>query len=112
MQTGNCPFTYRWEYIFYCLFTVCFYRLVMTNTLDWCLHNYCFDSVLFLFFFLLNVAGRRTVLVHHQTGIAAITVTALEYQASHLTAANVPSPVSENSSSTTVTSKNCFSLPL
>ncbi|XP_040914179.1 nuclear pore membrane glycoprotein 210 [Toxotes jaculatrix] len=36
--------------------------------------------------------GRQTVLVHHQTGIAAITVTALGYQISHLTAANVPSP--------------------
>ncbi|XP_047462867.1 nuclear pore membrane glycoprotein 210 isoform X2 [Mugil cephalus] len=36
--------------------------------------------------------GRQTVLVHQQTGIAAITVTALHYQTSHLAAAKVPSP--------------------
>uniref|UniRef100_A0A8C4EC26 Nucleoporin 210 n=1 Tax=Dicentrarchus labrax TaxID=13489 RepID=A0A8C4EC26_DICLA len=36
--------------------------------------------------------GRRTVLVHHQTGIAAITVTTLGYQVSHLEDAKVPSP--------------------
>lgn len=36
--------------------------------------------------------GRQTVLVHHQTGIAAITVTALGYQVSHLVAAKVSSP--------------------
>lgn len=40
--------------------------------------------------------GRQTVLVHHQTGIAAITVTALGYQVSHLVAAKVSSPVSKN----------------
>uniref|UniRef100_A0A3Q3XAI0 BIG2 domain-containing protein n=1 Tax=Mola mola TaxID=94237 RepID=A0A3Q3XAI0_MOLML len=36
--------------------------------------------------------GHRTVLVHHQTGITAITVTAQGYQVSHLAAASVPSP--------------------
>ncbi|KAM6929481.1 nuclear pore membrane glycoprotein 210 isoform 2-T2 [Lycodopsis pacificus] len=36
--------------------------------------------------------GRQTVLVHHQTGIAAITVTALGYQVLHLAAAKVPGP--------------------
>lgn len=36
--------------------------------------------------------GRQTVLVHHQTGMAAITVTALGYQVLHLAAAKVPSP--------------------
>uniref|UniRef100_UPI0037E7A905 nuclear pore membrane glycoprotein 210 n=1 Tax=Semicossyphus pulcher TaxID=241346 RepID=UPI0037E7A905 len=40
----------------------------------------------------MKLHGRRTVLVHHQTGTAAITVTALGYQVSHLAAANVPSP--------------------
>uniref|UniRef100_A0A8D0CQP8 Nucleoporin 210 n=1 Tax=Sander lucioperca TaxID=283035 RepID=A0A8D0CQP8_SANLU len=40
----------------------------------------------------MKLHGRQTVLVHHQTGIAAITVTALGYQVLHLTAANVPSP--------------------
>ncbi|XP_073327221.1 nuclear pore membrane glycoprotein 210 [Pagrus major] len=40
----------------------------------------------------IKLHGRRTVLVHHQTGIAAITVTTLGYQVSHLAAANVPSP--------------------
>ncbi|XP_067383479.1 nuclear pore membrane glycoprotein 210 isoform X2 [Channa argus] len=40
----------------------------------------------------MKLHGRQTVLVHHQTGIAAITVTTLGYQASHLAAANVPSP--------------------
>ncbi|XP_035500937.2 nuclear pore membrane glycoprotein 210 isoform X2 [Scophthalmus maximus] len=40
----------------------------------------------------MKLHGRQTVLVHHQTGIAAITVTALGYQDSHLAAANVPSP--------------------
>ncbi|XP_029363031.1 nuclear pore membrane glycoprotein 210 isoform X2 [Echeneis naucrates] len=39
----------------------------------------------------MKLHGRQTVLVHHQTGIAAITVTAVGYQASHLAAANVPS---------------------
>ncbi|XP_041655352.1 nuclear pore membrane glycoprotein 210 isoform X2 [Cheilinus undulatus] len=39
----------------------------------------------------MKLHGRRTVLVHHQTGMAAITVTALGYQVSHLAAANVPS---------------------
>ncbi|XP_044066781.1 nuclear pore membrane glycoprotein 210 isoform X1 [Siniperca chuatsi] len=39
----------------------------------------------------MKLHGRRTVLVHHQTGIAAITVTALGYQVSHLAAAKVPS---------------------
>lgn len=47
-------------------------------------------------FVFLPLAGRQTVIVHHQTGIAAITVTAVGYQASHLAAANVPSRVSEN----------------
>ncbi|XP_028266011.1 nuclear pore membrane glycoprotein 210 [Parambassis ranga] len=36
--------------------------------------------------------GRQTVLVHQETGIAAITATALGYQVSHLTAAKVPTP--------------------
>ncbi|KAF7668093.1 hypothetical protein LDENG_00033900 [Lucifuga dentata] len=36
--------------------------------------------------------GRQTVLVHHQTGIAAITVTAVGYQVSHLAAAKVLHP--------------------
>uniref|UniRef100_A0A673WM22 Nucleoporin 210 n=1 Tax=Salmo trutta TaxID=8032 RepID=A0A673WM22_SALTR len=36
--------------------------------------------------------GRQVVLVHHQSGIAAITVTALGYQAPHLEAAKVLSP--------------------
>nr|XP_029132383.1 nuclear pore membrane glycoprotein 210 [Labrus bergylta] len=40
----------------------------------------------------MKLHGRRTVLVHHQTGMAAITATAVGYQVSHLTAANVPSP--------------------
>lgn len=93
-QTGNYPFTYYREYSFCCVFAVCFYRLVMTNSLD-CLFNYCFVSV---FVFLLSVAGRQTVLVHHQTGIAVITVTALGYQALHLAAAKVPSPVSDSTS--------------
>lgn len=33
--------------------------------------------------------GRQTVLVHHQSGVAGITVTALGYQSSHLAAAGV-----------------------
>lgn len=41
------------------------------------------------------MAGHRTVLVHHQTGLAAVTVTTLGYQVSHLAAAKVPSPVSQ-----------------
>lgn len=53
--------------------------------------------LLFLCFCSHLVTGRRTVLVHHQTGIAAITVTTLGYQVSHLAAAKVPSPVSDNS---------------
>ncbi|XP_070695859.1 nuclear pore membrane glycoprotein 210 isoform X2 [Pempheris klunzingeri] len=40
----------------------------------------------------MKLHGRQTVLVHQQTGIAAITVTALGYQHSHLSAARVPSP--------------------
>ncbi|KAM7411620.1 hypothetical protein PAMA_021552 [Pampus argenteus] len=40
----------------------------------------------------MKLHGRQTVLVHHQTGIAAITVKALGYQFSHLTAAKVTSP--------------------
>lgn len=40
----------------------------------------------------MKLHGRRTVLVHHQTGMAAITVTAFGYQVSHLSAADVPSP--------------------
>ncbi|KAG7228133.1 hypothetical protein INR49_013416 [Caranx melampygus] len=39
----------------------------------------------------MKLHGRQTVIVHHQTGIAAITVTAVGYQVSHLAAANVPS---------------------
>jgi hypothetical protein len=39
------------------------------------------------------VSGRQTVLVHHQSGTAAITVTALSYQVPHLKAAKVLSPV-------------------
>lgn len=41
-------------------------------------------------------AGHQTVLVHHQTGLAAVTVTTLGYQISHLTAAKVPGPVSQH----------------
>ncbi|KAM9856209.1 nuclear pore membrane glycoprotein 210 [Aulostomus maculatus] len=40
----------------------------------------------------MKLHGRQTILVHHQTGIAAITVTAVGYQVSHLTAAKVPNP--------------------
>uniref|UniRef100_A0A7N6BU54 BIG2 domain-containing protein n=1 Tax=Anabas testudineus TaxID=64144 RepID=A0A7N6BU54_ANATE len=40
----------------------------------------------------MKLHGRQRILVHHQTGIAAITVTALGYQASHLASASVPSP--------------------
>uniref|UniRef100_A0A3Q3AS89 Nucleoporin 210 n=1 Tax=Kryptolebias marmoratus TaxID=37003 RepID=A0A3Q3AS89_KRYMA len=40
----------------------------------------------------MKLHGRQTVLVHQQTGIAAITVTALGYQVLHLAAAKVPSP--------------------
>uniref|UniRef100_A0A3Q3KNL9 BIG2 domain-containing protein n=1 Tax=Monopterus albus TaxID=43700 RepID=A0A3Q3KNL9_MONAL len=40
----------------------------------------------------MKLHGRQTVLVHHQTGIAAITVTALGYQDSHPAAAKVLSP--------------------
>ncbi|XP_056129550.1 nuclear pore membrane glycoprotein 210 [Lampris incognitus] len=36
--------------------------------------------------------GRQTVLVHHQTGISAITVTAFGYQGPHLNAAKVLTP--------------------
>ncbi|XP_020785442.2 nuclear pore membrane glycoprotein 210 isoform X2 [Boleophthalmus pectinirostris] len=36
--------------------------------------------------------GHQTILVHHQTGLAAITVTALGYQVSHLVAAKASSP--------------------
>ncbi len=35
---------------FHCVFPVCFYRLAMTNCLDWCLCNYCFVSFFFFFF--------------------------------------------------------------
>lgn len=40
----------------------------------------------------MKLHGRQEVLVHQQTGIAAITATALGYQVSHLAAAKVPSP--------------------
>ncbi|XP_068603355.1 nuclear pore membrane glycoprotein 210 [Brachionichthys hirsutus] len=40
----------------------------------------------------MKLHGRQTVLVHHQTGIAVITVTTQGYQVSHLEAAKVPSP--------------------
>ncbi|XP_037334069.2 nuclear pore membrane glycoprotein 210 [Pungitius pungitius] len=40
----------------------------------------------------MKLHGRQTVLVHHQTGIAAITVTAVRYQVLHLVAAKVPGP--------------------
>ncbi|KAM9342143.1 nuclear pore membrane glycoprotein 210 isoform 2-T2 [Pholidichthys leucotaenia] len=40
----------------------------------------------------MKLHGRQKVLVHQQTGTAAITVTALGYQVSHLSAAKVPSP--------------------
>lgn len=40
----------------------------------------------------IKLHGRQTVVVHHQTGTAAITVTAVDYQVSHLTAAKVPNP--------------------
>ncbi len=59
-----------------------------------------------------SVAGRRTVLVHHQTGIAAITVTTLGYQVSHLAEAKVPSPVSGYIVPTTNTCQTVFPLPL
>ncbi|KAF3860656.1 hypothetical protein F7725_000911 [Dissostichus mawsoni] len=39
-----------------------------------------------------SCSRRQTVLVHHQTGTTAITVTALGYHDLHLTAAKVPSP--------------------
>ncbi|KAM4737044.1 LOW QUALITY PROTEIN: nuclear pore membrane glycoprotein 210 [Anableps anableps] len=39
----------------------------------------------------MKLHGRQTVLVHQQTGVAAITVTALGYQVPHLQAAQVPS---------------------
>uniref|UniRef100_A0A8C9X127 Nucleoporin 210 n=1 Tax=Sander lucioperca TaxID=283035 RepID=A0A8C9X127_SANLU len=42
----------------------------------------------------MKLHGRQTVLVHHQTGIAAITVTALGYQVLHLTAYDPLTPVS------------------
>lgn len=48
-------------------------------------------------FLLPLVTGHQTILVHHQTGIAAITATALGYQVSHLSAAKVSSSVSEYS---------------
>uniref|UniRef100_M4AT94 Nucleoporin 210 n=1 Tax=Xiphophorus maculatus TaxID=8083 RepID=M4AT94_XIPMA len=40
----------------------------------------------------MKLHGRQTVLVHQQTGIAAITVTAVGYQVPHLQAAKVPKP--------------------
>ncbi|XP_072222450.1 nuclear pore membrane glycoprotein 210 [Leuresthes tenuis] len=40
----------------------------------------------------MKLHGRQTVVVHQQTGIAAITATALGYQVPHLAAAEVPSP--------------------
>ncbi|XP_041859658.1 nuclear pore membrane glycoprotein 210 isoform X2 [Melanotaenia boesemani] len=40
----------------------------------------------------MKLHGRQTVLVHQQTGIAAITVTAIGYQVPHLTEAQVLSP--------------------
>ncbi|KAM3617700.1 uncharacterized protein V6R79_009936 [Siganus canaliculatus] len=40
----------------------------------------------------MKLHGRQTVLVHHQTGISAITVTTVGYQMSHLTDAKVVSP--------------------
>uniref|UniRef100_A0A8C3AE82 Nucleoporin 210 n=1 Tax=Cyclopterus lumpus TaxID=8103 RepID=A0A8C3AE82_CYCLU len=42
----------------------------------------------------MKLHGRQTVLVHHQTGIAAIAVTALGYQVSHLAAYGTLTPVS------------------
>lgn len=50
------------------------------------------SSLLYLVTF---AAGHQTVLVHHQTGLAAVAVTTPEYQLSHLTAAKVSSPVSQ-----------------
>ncbi|XP_028309349.1 nuclear pore membrane glycoprotein 210 isoform X2 [Gouania willdenowi] len=38
----------------------------------------------------MKLHGRQTVVVHRQTGLTSITVTALGYKASHLTAAKVP----------------------
>lgn len=74
-------------------------EMISTN---YCIfQSLCVASVLFCkiapFFLLPMVTGHQTILVHHQTGIAAITATALGYQASHLSAAKVPSPVSEYS---------------
>lgn len=91
-QTRNCAFTYHWEFIFHCVLAVCVYRLVMTNSLGCCFCNYFF--CLSSFCFPSSPAGRRTVLVHHQTGTAAITVTAHGYQVSHLAAAEVSDTVS------------------
>lgn len=42
-------------------------------------------------------AGLQTVLVHHESGVATITVTAVGYQTSHLEAAAVLSGVSSSS---------------
>lgn len=52
---------------------------------------------MFLYCLCFFYSGRQKVLVHQQTGIAAITATALGYQVSHVTAAKVPTPVSESS---------------
>lgn len=93
MQAEKCPTTYHWENIFYCvLLSVREENKKFEKVFVWLILN---------LFSCCHLAGRRTVLVHHQTGIAAITVTTLSYQVSHLAAANVPSPVSEYSGSTT-----------
>lgn len=41
-------------------------------------------------------AGHQTVLVHHESGVAAITVSAVGYQTPHLEHAAVPSGVSSS----------------
>lgn len=71
-------------------------NIIGNNMYNFCSFGsyWCNCSSLVFCFLLLFVSGRQTVLVHQQTGHAAITVTALAYQVSHLTAAKVPSPVS------------------
>lgn len=53
-----------------------------------------FAPVVLIGLLLTFAAGHQTVLVHHQTGLAAVAVTTLGYQISHLTAAKVAGPVS------------------
>lgn len=72
-------------------------EMISTNYIPTCVHlSVLFCKIAPFFFLLPMVSGHQTILVHHQTGIAAITATALGYQVSHLSAAKVASPVSEN----------------